>query len=101
MVSPDYPEIFGRRSFQGFAENVTDWRSLKRAIELWQGYKLSYQQELNAKLFAPAMGITNFREEMAKETGYKMFRNKRGRYQLRNSKGKFVKVEQRKSHHKE
>jgi hypothetical protein len=102
LVSPDYPsEVFSRKSFQGFAENVSDWRTLKRAVELWQGYKLSYQQEQSMKLFAPAMGILSQRERAFKETGYKLFRNKIGRYQLRDSKGRFVKVEGRKSHHKE
>lgn len=99
MVSPEYPEIFTRESFQEYAENVSDWRTLKRAVELWQRYRLSYQQEQNLKLFAPAMGINVFKEDMFKETGYKVSRNKRGRTQLRDSKGKFVKVEKRKSHH--
>jgi hypothetical protein len=101
MVSPDYPEIFSRESFQDYAENITDWKSLKRAVELWQRYGLSKQQEENLRLFAPAMGIYTQQEKAFKEFGLKAFRNKKGRTQLRDARGRFVKVEGRKSHHAE
>lgn len=101
MVSPDFPEIFKRESFQGFAENVNDWKTLKRAFTLWQGRALTINQEDNLRFFAPAMGIYNFQEEMKIKTGFKYTRDRRGRYQLRDKRGRFVRVERRESHHKE
>lgn len=100
MVSPDYPEIFSRESFQLYAENVSDWKSLKRAVEIWQRYGLSNLQEENLMLFAPLFGIQTERKKSFKKTGYKAFRNKRGRTQLRDNRGRFVKLLINPSHHK-
>jgi len=99
MVSPDYPEIFKRESFQEYGENVSDWKTLKKAVELWQRYRLSPQQEQNLRLFAPSMGVYSQIKKAFEETGLKAFRDKRGRTQVRDAKGKFAKVEKRKSHH--
>jgi hypothetical protein len=101
MVSPDYPEIFSRESFQAYADGVSNWRQLKTAVMKWQQYPLSRLQEENLRFYAPMMGVYSEVEKTFKETGLKVTRDKRGRLQIRDAKGHYVKAgERRKSHHK-
>ena len=102
MVSPEYPEIFKRESFQEYAENISDWRSLKKAVMLWQRYPLSRQQESNLRFYAPMLGIYSQADKQFKLTGLKITQDKRGRFLIRDSKGKFARAgESRYSHHAE
>jgi hypothetical protein len=101
MVSPDYPEIFKRESFQAYADGVSNWRELKKAVISWQRYPLSHQQEQNLRFYAPMMGIYSQVDKTFKETGLKVTRDKRGRLQIRDKGGKFAKAGERsKTHHK-
>jgi hypothetical protein len=101
MVSPDYPEIFSRESFQAYADGVSNWRQLKTAVMRWQQYPLSHLQEQSLRFYAPLMGVYSQVDKTFKETGLKVTQDKRGRFIIRDSKGHFAKAGERsKTHHK-